>query len=44
MVKHTLTIRRQQLTNCLSVFGHFPGLTPKGLRTRGTFISQIYVT
>ena len=25
-VKHTQTIRRQQLANCLSVFGHFKGL------------------
>ena len=31
MVKHTQTIRRQQLTHCLSVFGHFVGLTLKGL-------------
>ena len=26
IVKHTQTIRRQQLTNCLSVFGNFVGL------------------
>ena len=31
MVKHTQTIRRQQPTNCLSVFGHFVGLALKGL-------------
>ena len=31
MVKHTQTIRRQQLTNGLSVFDHFVGLVPKGL-------------
>ena len=31
MVKHTQTIRRQQPTNCLSVFGHFVGLELKGL-------------
>ena len=31
MVKHTQTIRRQQPTNCLSVFDHFVGLPLKGL-------------
>ena len=31
MVKHTQTIRRQQPTNCLSVFDHFVGLALKGL-------------
>ena len=31
MVKHTQTIRRQKLTNCLSVFEHFVGLALKGL-------------
>ena len=31
MVKHTQTIRRQQQTNCLSVFDHFVGLALKGL-------------
>ena len=31
MVKHTQKIRRQQPTNCLSVFGHFVGLARKGL-------------
>ena len=30
MGKHTQTIRRQQLTNFLSVFDHFVGLAPKG--------------
>ena len=30
MVKHTQTIRRQQPTNCLSVFDHFVGLALKG--------------
>ena len=30
-VKHTQTIRRQQPTNCLSVFVHFWGLELKGL-------------
>ena len=29
MVKHTQTIRRQQSTNCLSVFDHFMGLVVK---------------
>ena len=32
MVKHTQIIRRQQSTNCLSVFDHFLGLVLKGLR------------
>ena len=32
MVKHTQTIRRQKLTNCLSVFDHFVGLALKGLK------------
>ena len=31
MVKHTRTIPRQQLTNCLSVFDHIVGLALKGL-------------
>ena len=31
MVKHTQTIRRQQPTNCLSVFDHFVGLALKEL-------------
>ena len=31
MVKHTQTIRRQQLTNCLSVFDHFMRLALTGL-------------
>ena len=31
MVKHTQTIRRQQRTNCLSVFDHFVGLARKRL-------------
>ena len=31
MVKHTQTIRWLVLTNCLSVFDHFVGLTLKGL-------------
>ena len=31
MVKHTQTICRQQATSCLSVCGHFVGLTLEGL-------------
>ena len=31
MVKHTQTIRRQQPTNCLTVFDHFVGLALEGL-------------
>ena len=31
MVKHTETIRRQQPTNCLSVFDYFVGFALKGL-------------
>ena len=31
MVKHTQTIHRLLLTNCLSVFDHFVGLVLKGL-------------
>ena len=32
MIKHTQTIRRQQLTNCFCVFDHFVGLALKGLK------------
>ena len=32
MVKHTQTIRRQQLINCLSVIDHFMGLALKELK------------
>ena len=31
LIKHTQTIRRQQLTNCVSVFDHFLRLVLKGL-------------
>ena len=31
MVKHTQTIRRQQLKNCLSMFDYFNELSLKGL-------------
>ena len=34
MVKHTQTIRREQATNCLSVFDHFVGVAVKGLSNR----------
>ena len=33
MVKHTQTIRRLLVINCLSVFDHFVGLALKGLIT-----------
>ena len=33
MFKHTKTIRRQQRTNCLSVFDHFVGLAFKELNS-----------
>ena len=39
MVKHTQTIRRQQPTNCLSLFDHFVGLALKGLSN--SFVNQI---
>ena len=32
MVKHTQTIRRQQPTNCLSVYDHFVKLAFRGLK------------
>ena len=37
MVKHTQTIHRQQLTNCLNVFDQFVGLALKGLTTDDMF-------
>ena len=42
MVKHTQTIRRLLLTNCLSVFDHFVELALKGLilGSRGRFQEQ----
>ena len=36
MVKNTQTIRRQQPTNCVSVFDHFVGLTLKWLKYQKT--------
>ena len=41
MVKHTQTIRRQQPTNCLSVFDHFVGLALKGLRLLTIFAKSL---
>ena len=38
MVKHTQTIRRQEPTNCLSVFDHFVGLALQGLKWFNNFI------
>ena len=34
MVKHTQTIRRPQPANCLTLFDHFVGLTPRELRLK----------
>ena len=42
MVKHTQTIRRQQPTNCLSVFDHFVGLVLKGLKISCKTLTFIY--
>ena len=48
MVKHTQTIRRQQLMYCLSVFGHFVKLALKGLicnfnNNRNNYQGTIYL-
>ena len=43
MVKHTQTIRRQQPTNCLSVFDHFVGLAPKRLTTAFLQLKEIVI-
>ena len=40
MVKHTQTIRGQQSTNCLSVFGHFVVLKLNGLTVITTDVLQ----
>ena len=40
MVKHTQTICRRLPTNCLSVFGHFVGLTLEGLTEGDTYSAQ----
>ena len=42
MVKHTQTIRRQEPTNCLSVFDQFMGLALKGLKDVFSTLSNIY--
>ena len=41
MVKHTQAIRRQQATDCLSVFDHFLELALKGL-THFTLLFSLY--
>ena len=42
MVKHTQTIRQQQPTNCLNVFGHFVGLAINAKNTLlNFFCSQL---
>ena len=41
MVKHTETIRRQQQTNCLSVFDHFVKLALKGFRLEVHWVFSI---
>ena len=42
MIKQTQTTRRQQLTNCLSVFDHFVGLVLKGLSRAASPYQQFY--
>ena len=42
MVKHTQTIRQQQLTNCLSLFDHFVGLGLKELMYIFQDVSQYF--
>ena len=39
--KHTQTIRRQQRTNCLSLFDHFVGFALKGLKKLRHFLEII---
>ena len=41
MVKHTQTIRRQQPTNCLSVFDHFVELALKGLINERQYMGTV---
>ena len=41
MVKHTQAIPRQKLTNCLTVFDHFLGLSLKGLTHYFEDINQL---
>ena len=40
MVKHTQTIRRQQSTDCLSVFDHFVGLVLERLDSTIDIVKQ----
>ena len=42
MVKHTQTIRRQQPTNCLSVFGHFVKMAFKRLPTAQNSLQDLF--
>ena len=44
MVKHTQTIRREQPTNCLSVFDHFVKLALKGLTVTVSVTVSVTVT
>lgn len=44
MVKHTLTIRRQQPTNYCSVFDHFVGFGLKGLMLSFRQIWQVFLS
>ena len=41
MVKHTQTVRRQHLTNCLSVFDHFVALALKELKVAPSFLEIV---
>ena len=41
VLKHTQTIRRKQVTNCLSVFDHFVGVALKGFKI-GALQKQSY--
>ena len=43
MVKHTQTICRQEPTNRLSVFDHFVGLAPKGLK-KDAYCTNMQIT
>ena len=41
MIKHTQRIRRQQSTDCLSVFDHFMGLALKGLTNNRSSVRTV---
>ena len=41
MVKHTRTIQRLLPTNCQSVFDHFMGLAPNGLKNFAELMAEI---